>query len=140
MVEKTNPASWWPDLYQPFFRMGQKIADWFSPASEAKTAGSAYEITLELPGVAEDDIEVSLHEGMLEIKGEKRSEKSEEGDGYFFSERQYGQFQRTFRLPADADAEKINAEYTDGVLKISVPKKTEKANGAKKIAVNAAKL
>lgn len=139
MIEKANPATWWPDLYQPFFRMGQKIADWFSPASEAKSAGEVYEITLELPGVAESDIDVSLHEGTLVVKGEKRSERTEEGDGYFFSERQYGHFQRTFRLPTDADADKISADYTDGVLRIMVPKKAEQTDGAKKIKVSTAK-
>ena len=79
-----------------------RIADWFAPRAEATASNAHYEITMELPGVAQDDIEVSLHDGVLTVKGEKRSERKEEGEGYFFSEREYGRFQRTFRLPADA--------------------------------------
>lgn len=134
MVEKTHSAGWWPELYQPFRNIGERIADWFAPRSEAKAKSAAYEITLELPGVARDDIDVSLHEGVLTVKGEKRSEKTEEKEGYFFSEREYGRFQRTFRLPADADGESVQAEFTDGVLKISVARRAA-AEGARKISV-----
>ena len=92
---------------------------------------------MELPGVAQDDIEVSLHDGVLTVKGEKRSERKEEGEGYFFSEREYGRFQRTFRLPADARGDDVAADFSNGVLKITVPKLAEEKETVKKIRVNA---
>ena len=137
MVENTRTAAFWPNLYEPLRSFGQRVADWFAPRAEAKASGANYEITMELPGVSGDDIDVSLHEGVLTVKGEKHSEREEEGEGYFFSEREYGRFQRTFRLPADAKGDKIAADFTNGVLKITVPKLAEEKAKAKKIRVNA---
>ena len=137
MVEKTNAPAWWPGFYEPFRQFGERIADWFAPRAEATASNAHYEITMELPGVAEGDIDVSLHEGVLTVKGEKRSERKEEGEGYFFSEREYGRFQRTFRLPADAKGDKVVADFSNGVLKITVPKLAEEKVQAKKIRVNA---
>ncbi len=137
MVEKTQSPGWWPSIYEPFRHLGERIADWFAPRSEAKATNAKYEITIELPGVDAKDIDVSLDEGLLTVKGEKRSERKEEGEGYFFSEREYGRFQRTFRLPADAQGDRVEADFTNGVLKITVPKAGEERKGTKKIAVKA---
>ena len=92
---------------------------------------------MDLPGVAEGDIDVSLHEGVLTVKGEKHSERKEEDEDYFFSEREYGRFQRTFRLPADAKGDGVAADFSNGVLKITVPKMAEVKEASKKIRVNA---
>lgn len=138
MVEKTNSPAWWPSVYEPFRHLGERVADWFAPRAEAKAGDAQYEITMELPGVAEEDIDVALHDGVLTVKGEKRSERKEEGEGYFFSEREYGRFQRTFRLPADARPDGVGADFSNGVLKITVPKIAEAKAQAKKIKVNAA--
>ena len=137
MVEKTNSPAWWPSFYEPFRHLGDRIADWFAPRAEAKESNAHYEITMELPGVAEKDIDVSLHDDVLTVKGEKNSERKEEGEGYFFSEREYGRFQRTFRLPADAKGDGVGADFSNGVLKITVPKIAEEKQEAKKIKVNA---
>jgi HSP20 family protein len=137
MVEKTNTPAWWPGFYEPFRHLGDRIADWFAPRAEAKESNAHYEITMELPGVAEKNIDVSLHDGVLTVKGEKSSERKEEGEGYFFSEREYGRFQRTFRLPADARGDDVAADFSNGVLKITVPKMAEEKREAKKITVNA---
>ena len=123
MVEKSNPVGLWPSLAEPFRNFGTRMADWLAPASDASTDGEAYRITMELPGVAEKDIDVSVHEGMITVKGEKSSSREDKGDTWFFSERQYGTFSRTFRVPADAEAEKVDAHLKDGVLTISIPKK-----------------
>ena len=90
MVEKSHTAGSRPSLYEPLKRFGEKIADWFAPLSEASAREGRYDITLELPGVKAEDIDVSVHEGHLTIKGEKRSEREEKGRTYFFSEREYG--------------------------------------------------
>ncbi|MEE8454323.1 MAG: Hsp20/alpha crystallin family protein [Limibaculum sp.] len=137
MIEKTNSPGWWPGFYEPFRHFGERIADWFAPRAEATASNAHYEITMELPGVAQDDIEVSLHDGVLTVKGEKRSERKEEGEGYFFSEREYGRFQRTFRLPADARGDDVAADFSNGVLKITVPKLAEEKEQVKKIRVTA---
>lgn len=137
MVEKTQSPGWWPNIYEPFRHLGERIADWFAPRSEAKATNAKYEITIELPGVDAKDIDVALDDGVLTVKGEKRSERKEEGEGYFFSEREYGRFQRTFRLPADAVGDEVSADFTNGVLKITVPKRGEEKQGTKKVAVRA---
>jgi HSP20 family protein len=79
--------------------------------------------------VAEDDMEVTLRDGILTVKGEKRAERREEGAGYFFTEREYGRFERSFRLPADADPEKIEAEAAKGVLTVTIGRKGKGEEG-----------
>lgn len=137
MVEKTASPAWWPGFFEPLRNFDERVADWFAPRSEATASEAHYEIAMELPGVEQDDIDIALHEGVLTVKGEKRSERKEGGEGYFFSEREYGRFQRTFRLPGDVKEEAVTAEFSNGVLKIRIPKRGEEKSGAKKIRVNA---
>ena len=122
MVEKTHAHEWFPSLYDPFRNVRQRVADWFSPRSEASAVEHSYEISLELPGVKSDDIDVSVHDNSLLVRGESKSEREEKGRTYFFSERQYGAFQRSFTLPADADSENVDAEFSDGVLHLKIAK------------------
>lgn len=131
MVEKSTTGNFWPSLYEPFRMMGTRLADWLSPASEASQNGDGYRIAIELPGVAEDDIHVTVEEGVLQIRGDKKSEREEKGDTWYFSERQFGSFSRSFRLPGDADAGQVKAEMKDGVLTITVPKKAAPAAAAR---------
>jgi len=126
MLEQTPSKGWWPSVYEPLRQVSSRIADWFTPASEASSKAESYEIAIELPGVDPDDVDISVHDGVLILKGEKRSGHEEEGDTYFFSERQYGAFSRSFRLPPDADGDAIKADMKDGVLSVSIPKKVEK--------------
>jgi HSP20 family protein len=114
MVEKAHTAGWWPNLYEPLRG--------FAPRSEASAGEGTYDITIELPGVSSENIDVSVHDGSLTIEGEKRFEREEKGRTYFFSEREYGAFQRSFRLPADAQTDKITADFKEGVLTVKVPK------------------
>ena len=99
MVEKTPMAGWWPEFFEPLRQVGERVADWFTPRSDAASVADAYHINIELPGVSEKDIDIQLHDGVMTVQGEKKMERTEEKPGYFFSERQYGRFQRTFRLP-----------------------------------------
>ena len=135
MVESTHAAEFWPALTEPLRAAGRQLADWFAPASEARREEAAYTIRMELPGVKAEDIDVSVHDGALTVKGEKRSDRREEGETWFFSERQYGAFQRSFRLPADADQDAVSADFTDGLLVISVPRRGPAATGARRIPV-----
>ena len=122
MVEKSHTAGWWPNLYEPLRGIGEKIADWFAPRADAAATQEFYEINMELPGVATQDIDVSINNGTLTIKGQKQSQRQESGRTYFFTEREYGAFQRSFRLPPDVEADKIGADFKDGILTVRVPK------------------
>ncbi|WP_135501254.1 Hsp20/alpha crystallin family protein [Roseovarius aestuariivivens] len=135
MVEKSHTAGMWPAFYEPFRQFGTRVADWLSPASDAKADDSAYRISLELPGVEEKDIDVTVHDGVVSVKGEKTAEREEKSDTWFFSERQYGAFSRTFRLPGDAEGDKVEAHLKDGVLTITVPKSAPKTREAAKVAI-----
>ena len=95
MVEKSHVAGFWPQLYEPLRNFGSRVADWLAPASDASSDEDAYRITMELPGVEEKDIELSVHEGVVTVTGEKSATREEKGETWFFSERQYGQFSRS---------------------------------------------
>ena len=135
MVETTHTSGGLPSVFEPFRTMGRQVADWFAPASEASVDAASYRVVLELPGVEDKDIEVSVHDGVLTVKGEKTSSREKTGETWYFSERQYGAFSRSFRLPPDADAGKVGADLKDGVLTITVAKSAPEAPAARKIAV-----
>jgi len=135
MVENTHTAGRLPNMLEPLRNLKDRIADWFAPASEASATEDKYHIELELAGVKAEDIEVSVDGNSLTVKGQKHSEHSEEGRNYFFSEREYGAFLRTFRLPADADTDAIKAECSDGVLKLQISKEAAKEETAKRIKI-----
>lgn len=140
MVGKTAEPGRWPSLFDPLHdplrAFGHRVADWLKPASAASGNGAAYSISIELPGVSEEDIELSVDNGTLVIRGEKRTESEEKGDTWYFSERQYGAFSRSFHLPDDADGPKASATMKDGVLKVSIPRVARQAGEkAQKIAI-----
>ena len=93
-----------------------------------------YELTAELPGMSEEDVECTLSGKMLTVKGEKQEVKEEEKKGYYLKERHYGSFMRNFTLPEDVDANKIEATVSDGVLRVFMPK-SEKQQKSRKIEV-----
>lgn len=135
MVERSQGSGLWPAVYEPLRRAGERIADWFAPKSDAAAASEGYSISLELPGVSGEDIDISLHEGTLIVRGEKRSESEERGLTYFFSEREYGTFMRSFRLPPDANPDGIDAQLKNGVLTITVTKLAPNAGPSRKVPI-----
>lgn len=108
------------------------------PAVDIVESDKAYEITCELPGMDEKNIEVNLTNGGLTIKGEKKDEKEEKSKDLYVSERRFGSFERYFQLPEGVDADKIEASFKKGVLTVTLPKKPEAQKPAKKIDVKAA--
>jgi HSP20 family protein len=94
-------------------------------------------VTAELPGVSENDIDVSLDDDVLTIRGEKRMEKKEEKENFHFVERSFGSFQRSVRLPYATDPEKVEASFENGVLTIRLPK-TEQQERSRRIQVKGA--
>lgn len=106
-----------------------------APVVDIVENDKTYTVTAEVPGLAEKDLDVSVSDQVLTIKGEKREEKEEEKDNYRLSERRYGSLQRSIRLPQDVDADKIEAHYDKGVVTIALPKRAETAAKQKKIPV-----
>ena len=94
-----------------------------------------YQVSAELPGLEEKDVEVSVADDMLTIKGEKKEEKEEKAKNYYLSERRYGAFQRSFRLPPGVDSAKIEANFQKGVLTVTLPKTPEAQKKEKKIEI-----
>ncbi|KPQ06642.1 MAG: HSP20 family protein [Rhodobacteraceae bacterium HLUCCA12] len=135
MVEKTPLGTFWPALYEPFRQFGGKLAEWVSTASEASSDDKAYSIRMEVPGVAENDIHLTVENGVVSVKGEKKSEREEKGDTWYFSERQFGSFERSFRLPADADEHGVKAALKDGVLTITLPRKAPKGDESRRVKI-----
>jgi len=109
-----------------------------SPAVDVAENDKAYEITAELPGLDEKNIDIKLDKGGLTIKGEKREETEEKKKDYYVSERRYGAFERYFALPDGINADKIEATFKNGVLKVLLPKTEEAQKPAKTINVKAA--
>ncbi|WP_291869365.1 Hsp20/alpha crystallin family protein [Bradyrhizobium sp.] len=133
------------DLWRsPFSRSAFDIAPHWrreltatSPAIDIVEKENAYEVTAELPGMDEKNIEVKLGDGGLTIKGEKQEEKEEKRKGYHLQERRFGSFQRYFAVPESVDTGKIEANFKKGVLTVTLPKKPEAQKPAKKIDVKA---
>jgi HSP20 family protein len=109
-----------------------------APVVDVAETDTAYEITAELPGMDEKNIEVNVANGGITIKGEKKEETEEKKKDYYVSERRYGSFERYFTLPEGVDANKIEATFKNGVLKVTLPKTAEAQKAAKKIEVKAA--
>ncbi len=142
----------WNPMYDRFnlrHRMDKMLGDFFYPSTQGQEdsgvwnwnpAADIYEnddnivIKAELPGIDKKDITVDVKNRVLTLKGERSSDDETKEDNYYRRERRYGRFERAFTLPVEVDLEKIKADYTDGVLKIEIPKPQEKK--PKKITVH----
>ena len=121
---------------QPFWR--RDLTWGTTPAMDVIETDKGYEITAELPGMSESDVQVVAANGGLTIKGEKKEEKEERKKDYYVSERRYGSFERRLQIPEGVDAEKIEANFKKGVLTVILPKKPEAQKPEKKIEIKAA--
>ncbi len=97
------------------------VAEW-APLVDIIEDNNEYVIRAELPGLTKNDVKVTMEQGVLTVTGERKIEKEEKGRRYHRVERAYGNFARSFTLPDDADANKIDACFKDGVLEIHVAK------------------
>jgi HSP20 family protein len=109
-----------------------------APAVDIVDKEKAYEITAELPGMDESNIDVNVSGDILKVKREKRDEKEEKKKGCYLSERRYGSFQRSFGVPDGVDTDKAEANYKNGVLTVTLPKRPEAQKSEKKIAIKKA--
>lgn len=126
-------------LFQEFFGKTWLPERWESiewmPAVDISETENEIIVKADLPGVKPDDIEISLSENILTIKGEKKREEEEKKENFYRVERYYGSFMRSISLPCDVDEEKIQATYKDGVLRIVLPKKPEEKKKVIKVTV-----
>ncbi len=112
--------------FDPFSdHRGGRNASAFTPSFEVLERDDSYLLRADLPGVKEEDLDVSLHKNVLTISGMRQSEERKEGETYYLYERSYGNFTRSFSLPEAADGERIEANLKDGVLNVSIGKKAE---------------
>lgn len=109
----------------------------FAPQFEVKESKDAFEFKADLPGVKEEDLDISLAGNRLTISGTREAEKKDEGDTYYAYERSYGSFSRSFTLPPEADLDQVNASLEKGVLNVHLPKRKE--SHARKIQVQGEK-
>jgi len=126
-----------PFFRDPFrrFEGGLQQLSKLSPRADLEETGKAITITVELPGVTEDGIDISASEGRITIRAEKKEETRKDDADYHLSERHYGVVERTFSLPDSADPDKAKAGFKDGVLTIEVPKKALPKSATRKIPI-----
>ena len=117
---------------EPFSR---KAEAGFQPKVNISESDKEITVSAELPGMDDKDINVSLRKNELTIKGEKKEEKEEEKEHYYHMERTYGSFQRTIPLPYEVEDDKVEANFKNGVLTITLPKASHAIKETKKIEV-----
>lgn len=125
------------EFWKDFPSMGflERREDVFTPRVDVTDAEDVVKIAAEVPGMDEDDIDVTLTKDTLTIKGEKKEEKEEKTGDYYRMERSYGSFTRTIPLPSEIDTTKVEASLKKGVLTVTLPKTAKALKEAKKIAV-----
>jgi HSP20 family protein len=112
-----------------------EIAAGFWPQVDVTETDKEIKVSAEIPGVEAKDIDVSVEDGMLTIKGEKKYEREEKEKGQYRMERSYGSFQRSIELPAEVDESKAKAEFKKGVLRLTLPKRPGTQSRRKQIPV-----
>ncbi len=130
-VFRNFEQSWprWPSLFQG------GGTDVTPPSIDVHENTNTITIEADLPGLDEKDVSVTLANGVLTITGERKSEREEKDENYYISERSFGSFQRSLRLPETVDENKIEASFDKGVLKVVATKKPESVQAEKKIEV-----
>ncbi|HVV86467.1 MAG TPA: Hsp20/alpha crystallin family protein [Kofleriaceae bacterium] len=125
-----------PTRYRDHWSLARDLFGWdpfnearpavtFAPAFEVKETADQFVVKADLPGVKEENLDVSLHNGVLSIAGARTAEERKENESYFLYERQFGSFSRSFALPDTADPEKIQAKLEHGELTLTIGKRVE---------------
>ncbi|MGJ5138898.1 Hsp20/alpha crystallin family protein [Bradyrhizobium oligotrophicum] len=127
-----------PSLFDQLPGLARARSFAVAPAVDVAEHDNAYEVTAELPGLDEKNVEVKVASGVLSIKGEKQEDKEEKKKDYYVRERSFGSFERSFQIPDGVDTDKIEAVFKQGVLKVTLPKKPEVQKAAKTIDIKAA--
>jgi len=105
--------------------LARMLGEEWSPSVDVSETKDSFIVKAELPGLGAKDVDVSISGDILTIKGEKKRQEEEKDEHHYRAERYYGSFQRTFRLPASVQGDKIEATFDKGVLKVTLPKVEE---------------
>jgi HSP20 family protein len=100
-------------------QQGDQLSQW-APVLDVLQEQGDIVVRAELPGVKQEDVDITFHNGVLTISGERKAEEQREGSGYYVRERRYGSFRRSMTLPQGTDESKISASFEDGVLEVRV--------------------
>jgi HSP20 family protein len=119
----------WTNLTAPW------SATFMMPSLDVHENDKSFSIEVELPGVEEKEVSVTVSNGLLTVRGEKKSEREEKKENYYLAERSFGSFERSLRLPETLDDSKIEARFDKGVLRITAPKRPEAQKAERKIAI-----
>ena len=125
------------DFWNRFFEempLAERGQEW-SPSVDISETDGKVQVKAELPGLEAKDIDVDITDNVLTLRGEKKMEEEKEEERYYYRERYSGFFQRSFRLPAGVESDKVDAEFKNGVLTVDIPKSAEA--GTKKIEIKA---
>ncbi len=114
----------WDSFFERRPSRVEEVSEWF-PSLDVSETDTDYIVKVEVPGIDPKDMDISLTNNTLTIKGEKKQEKEEKDENYHLIERSYGSFTRSIRIPSQVQSDKINATYKNGVLKITLPKTEE---------------
>lgn len=137
-LESMMADRFWRDPFALFGELDRFFGDFspqsFQPSVDVIDEGKHVRVTAELPGLGKDDVEVTVHDGVLTLRGEKRSEQQSDEDGCYRLERYFGHFQRVLPLPPDVDPEQAEAKFDNGVLTVRFPK-TAEASAPRRIQV-----
>jgi HSP20 family protein len=114
----------WDSFFEGGVRRTDEEGEWLPSLDVAETKNEIV-VKAEVPGMDSKDIDISLSDGLLTIKGEKKQEREEKEEDYHLVERSYGTFTRSVRLPKEVKRDKISASYKNGVLKVTLPKSEE---------------
>ena len=109
-----------------------------TPAVDIVENEKSFKVEAELPGMDQDDVEVTINDNYLTVKGEKKESKEDKDDNYVRRERYYGSYQRTISLPETANTDKAKATFKKGVLQVEIPKKEEAIKPSKKLEIKEA--
>jgi HSP20 family protein len=131
-------SNFFGDVSLPVWLRNRESAFAVSPAMDVSENDKEYKLTAELPGIDAKDVSVSVADGYITLRGEKKEEKKEEREGYSRQERSYGSFQRVVPLPENANFDKAEASFKNGVLTLCVPKKAGAQSKERKLEIKQA--
>lgn len=114
------------DLFNDRFFNNETVGKSFTPQVDISETEKAFELSFAIPGIKKDEINIDLNEGQLIVSGERKFEEKKEEKNFHSVETRYGSFSRSFHLPDNIDANKVEAKYEDGLLNITIPKDEKK--------------
>lgn len=126
------------DFFGDFGRSGLEAVSRFMPQIDIAETDEQIRVTAELPGLDEKDVEITLHDDVLTIKGEKKQQREDKNERRFLSERSYGAFSRSIALSENVQQDKIEASFQKGVLTVTMPKAAPEQSKARKIEIKTA--